>query len=115
MITAKRFFEGAVLTTGAVAYYTVPTDPLRQKALIKKLTFTNTSGTARDVTVYLVPSGGTAGVGNLLEVRNVAAGETWSCDKAINHVLEGGDSIQAKAAAASAITATGSGAEMTSG
>ncbi len=63
----------AQLTNAAATYYTAPANT---KVVLKKLTFTNTDTVARTVTVYLVPSGGTAGVTNILvSARAIAAGD----------------------------------------
>lgn len=110
MTTPRRLTEGAQLTAGAVAYYTCP---INTRCIIKKLTFANPTVNARLVTVYLVPSGGTAtATSTLRPPRAVGPNDTWECFEAENHILEQGDSIQALADAITAITIMASGIEI---
>lgn len=91
--TAKRLISGSQLTGSAATYYTTPA---ATTTIIKKLIFCNTTAGAVTVTVYLVPSGGTAGVTNeITAVHSVAVNETWSCPEAENMVLPTGGFIQA--------------------
>ena len=101
---------GAQLTAAAATYYTAPANT---KSIIKKLTFTNSTGTARTVTVYLVPYGGTAGVTNILiSARAVAPGETYDCSEAMGQELATGGFLQALSDAAAAVTVNGAVAEV---
>lgn len=110
MLTPKRLIEGAQLTLAAATYYTAPANG---KALLKKLTLTNTSAAAVTVTLHLVAAGGAAGVQNmLLKARSIAAGATYDCTEAVNHILEAGGTIQALASAATAVTIMASGCEI---
>lgn len=94
------------LTASTATYYTSTS----LKTRIDKLTITNPTGTARTVTIYLVPSGGTAGDSNTLtSAKTVAAGETWNCPDVVGHVLEDGGTLQAGASAATALTIAASG------
>jgi hypothetical protein len=109
-VTAKRLITPAQLTTSAATYYTTPANT---RTVIKKLTLTNSTTTPRLVTVYLVPSGGTAGATNILtSTRTVGANQTWDCTDAQGHVLEAGATIQALADGATAVTIHGSGVEI---
>lgn len=48
------------------------------------------------LTVYRVPSGGTANAGNtVISARNIAVNETYNCPELINKALQAGDSIYA--------------------
>lgn len=106
-----RLIEGSVLTTSAVTYYTAPANTTTQ---IQKLTFSNTTGTARTVTVYLVPSGGAAGdASTLVKTLTVPANSAADCTWAAGHVLATGDFIQALADAGTAVTIMGSGLQVT--
>jgi hypothetical protein len=110
MVTIQRLIEGSQIGTGIATYYAVP-DNTRTKITI--LTVTNTTGTARTVTIHLVPSGATASAANMVvSARNVAAGQSLVLPEAA-HVLESGGSIQALASNASALTLMASGAEVT--
>lgn len=109
-VTPKRLAVPAQLTATAATYYTVPANT---RTTIKKLTFSNSTSGARLVTVYLVPSGGTAGVTNILCItKTVGAYDTWDCDKASGHTLEAGSTIQCLCDAATAITIHASGIEV---
>lgn len=109
-VTPKRLATPAQLTTSAFSYYLVPGNT---RTTIKKLTFSNSTSAARLVTVYLVPSGGTAGVTNMLCItKTVGAYDTWDCDKASGHTLEAGSTLQCLADAATAITIHASGIEV---
>lgn len=60
------------------------------------LSFYNTnSTTAREVTVYRIKSGGTAGTTNILDRQTIAPKSQWICIAAINSVLEYGELMQA--------------------
>lgn len=100
----------AQLTNAAATYYTAPANT---KAVLKKLTFTNNDTAARTVTVYLVPSAGTAGVTNILvSARAVAAGDTYDCTEALGQTLLPAGFIQAFADVASKVTVNGAVAEV---
>lgn len=110
-ITPKRLVEGTVLTAAAVTQYTAPG---LTKTVIKKVTATNTTGTAQSVTLYLIPSGGSAGAASTNTiVQTVPANSGLELYLAENHVLEAGDFIQALASAVSSITLMASGVEVT--
>lgn len=91
--TAKRMVNGSALTASAATYYTAPT---ATRAIIKSAAIVNTTAAAVQATVYLVPSGGTAGATNaVINLRSLAPNETYSCPELINHVIEPAGSIQA--------------------
>lgn len=108
--TPKRLVEGNLLTVGAATYYTAPANT---KADISAMTATNTTGTARTITIYLVPSGGAAGAAStLVSVMVIPANKTMVINAAIGQKLEPGDFIQALADAGSAVTLIASGYEV---
>lgn len=109
--TPKRLVSGSQIAASATTYYTAATGT---KARIDSLALTNTTGTGRTVTLYLVPSGGTAGVTNcVLSAYTVAAGETYVPPGIIGQWLESGGTLQAVASAATAVTLVASGVEWT--
>lgn len=113
MITPKKLFAPAQLTNAAATYYTVPGNT---RTIIKKLTFTNpvSSAAARLVTVYLIPSGGSASdTTTITSQKAVAIGQSWECFEAENHILNPGDFLQAFADAGTDVTIMGSGLEVT--
>lgn len=107
--TPKRLIDGSQLTTGAVTYYTTP---INTTTTISAMSVTNTTGTARTVTVHLVPSAGSAGASNAVcSARTVAPGETFNVFGAIGQTVPAGGTIQALADAATALTLVASGYE----
>lgn len=111
MSVTPKAITGAQLTASAATYY----GPVaaNTKAIPKKLTFTNTDTSARTVTVYLVPSGGTAGTTNILiSARSIGAGETYDCFEVVGQVLLTGGFIQALADVAAKVTINGAVAEV---
>lgn len=109
-VTAKKLFAPAQLTASAATYYIVPANT---SCLIKKITATNNDTVARTVTIYLVPSGGSAGVTNIImKTKAIAAAETYEFTEIEGHVISTGDTIQALADSASQVTFQGSGVEI---
>ena len=105
----KRLVDGSQLTASAATYYTAPANTL---ATISACTLTNTTAGAITATVYLVASGGTAGVTNcILSARNLAAGESFNVGSAIGQTLAAGGTLQALASSGTSITLVASGYE----
>jgi len=108
--TPKKLVPGSQLTSSAATYYTCPTNT---KTLIKKATFTNTDSSARTITLYLVPIGGTAGVTNILsDAVSVASLTTYEAFEAEGHILEAGGTLQALADVGAKVTFQASGVEI---
>ena len=108
-IKYARLIEGSLLTGSIATYYTAPE---MTKTVIKKLTFCNNTSDNASLTVHLVKAGDTAGNKNLLiDARQLASDETFDCFAALLHVLEPGDTIQAKSTVANAINIMASGIE----
>lgn len=80
---------------------------------VTSMSFHNSGGSTRTVTVYKVPSAGTAGTTNILAVQAIPSGKTWICYPAINEILEVGQFIQAKQDAGTDINANSSGSVIT--
>jgi hypothetical protein len=107
---ALQIIPPIVLTTTLRTLYGVPPNVTM---IIKKLTLTNTSGSDATFTLYLVPMGATAGVGNCLDITvPIAAGQTYDATEAVNQALPTGALIRALASANTAITCIGSGIEI---
>lgn len=84
------------------------------KAVIDKFTVTNTSAANVPLSVNLVAAAGVAGNGNLvLKARAIAPGETYTCPELVGQVLESGGFISTLAGAATALTISASGREIT--
>lgn len=107
----KRLVDGSQLTTSAATYYTTPANTL---TTISACSATNTTATARTVTVYLVPNGGSATAANTVcSARVVAPGETFNVVGAIGQTMVAGGTLQALAEANTAISLVASGYETT--
>ena len=105
----KQLSAGAQLTVSAATYYTVPANTI---ATVSAMTLTNSTGTARTATVYLVPNGGSAAATNIiLSARTIAAGESYNVGAAIGQTIPAGATIQALSDAGSAVTLVASGYE----
>lgn len=105
----KRLVDGSQLTTAAATYYTTPANTL---TTIAACSLVNTTAGAVTATLYLVPSGGTAGVANcILSARTIAAGESFNIGSAIGQTLAAGGTLQGLAGAATSITLVSSGYE----
>lgn len=110
MVTPRTLIQGTQLPAAVAILYTAP-DSTRAKIII--MTVTNTTGTARTVTVHLVAPGDVASADNkIISAKTVAPGQDLilaSCAQ----VLESGGTIQAFASAAAALSLMASGAEIT--
>lgn len=108
--TPKKLIPGSQLTASAATYYTAPSNT---KTLIKKVTLTNNDSVARTATIYLVPSGGTAGVTNILtKAVSIAPSYTYEAFEAEGQILEAGGTFQALADSAAQVTIQASGVEI---
>ncbi len=73
--------------------------------LIDYCAVTNQTGLAQTVSIYLVPSGGSASAVNRpIVTKALQAGETYLCPEVRNWTMNNGDFIAAIASAASSIT-----------
>lgn len=109
-VTAKKLFQPALITASTATYYTVPGST---RTIIKKVTLTNTDSVTRTVTIYLVPSAGSASATNIIvSAQGVTAGETYEVFVMEGHCLRDGDTIQALASTASVVNIQVSGVEI---
>lgn len=91
----------ATLTASASAVYTSSGN-----TAVTTMYLCNYSATDRTVSVYLVPSAGTAGDSNIIyKDVPIAAGDTYIIDTE-RLVLANGDSVQALASATTSVTMT---------
>lgn len=98
MSVTPYIFDGGALTGAAVTQGTAV--PTLTRRIIKSATITNTTGAPIAVTVYLVPSGGTAGATNtyisaLSIPASGTAGSSYPCPELINQGLNAGGFVQA--------------------
>lgn len=95
----------AQLSTAAGTYYTAPAGTT---ATINNLSLTNTTGSPATVTLYSVPSGGSANATNtFLSTYSLAAGQTYVPPQAIGLQLAPGSTLQALSGTTSAVTLVG--------
>lgn len=84
------------------------------KTIIDKFTITNTTGGAVVFTARLVIAAGSPGVANtVLSAKSIAAGETYTCPELVGQTLEPGGFISTLAGAATSLTISASGREVT--
>jgi len=81
--------------------------------IIDKFTAYNGDAVARTLTVKLVNSGGSAATSNVIVVKALAAGETYTFPEIVGHTLEPGGFISQIATAASVIVVRVSGRQVT--
>ena len=88
--------------------------PNGTRAIIDRFTAVNNSASPAELSVWIVPNGGTTGGGNrMIYQRELASKESYSCPEIIGHVLESGDSLVVLASAGGAIAIRVSGREVT--
>lgn len=93
--------DGAQIANSATTYYTAT----NLQARIDACTLINTTAGAITVTIYIVPSGGTAAATNTaLSSYSIAAGETFVVAGVIGQWIESGGTFQAVASAATSVT-----------
>lgn len=103
-ITNIELVEGTLLTTSAATYGTPQPNT---KTVLRRVTFCNTTSTARTVTLYKIPNGGSAAdATTVLKDKVIGPKETWSCIDIEGHVLEANGFIQALCDAGSAVAIT---------
>ena len=109
--TARSLVGGVLLSTTPTVYYTVPASTT---TVIKRATFSNTSSSAKTITVNLVPGGSAIATANqIINARSLAAGETYVAPELTNQVLATTGMIYANADASGAVSMTISGVQIT--
>jgi len=84
------------------------------KAVIDKFTATNTTGAPVTISVNLVPNGGAAATSNLIvQAKSIAAGECYAFPELVGQSLESGGFISTIASAATSLTISATGREIT--
>jgi hypothetical protein len=84
------------------------------KTIIDKFTVTNTSSATVTISVNLVASGGAAGNSNLIiDARAIAVNECYTCPELVGQTLEASGFISTLASAATSLTISASGREIT--
>ena len=112
MIIRSFSITPAQAGAAAAAIYTVPAGFI---GTLKQLVATNTTGTARTITVYLVPSGGSPSATNTvisaMTIPPSGIGQISLAHLISNQVMAAGGTLQVLASAATAISFTGGGIE----
>jgi len=107
--TPKNLSSGQ-LAASATTLYTCTAG----KTVITSCTICNDTTTAVTATFYIVPSGDTAGVANMLvNAQALNDSESLTLNELVGQVLGAGDFISALASSATQVTATISGVEVT--
>lgn len=84
------------------------------KTIIDKFTVTNTSASNVTLSVNLVASAGSASDSNLvLKAKSIAPSETYTCPELVGQTLEASGFISTLAGAATSLTISASGREIT--
>lgn len=104
----------AQLSTTVTSLYIVPTAPTgmpENKAILSEMLLCNTDSSVGTFSLFIVPSGGTAGVTNAVKLSETLSNSV-SIRFQFRTVIEQGGSVQMKASASDKITATLTVAEM---
>lgn len=110
-VTVTQLIPAKQAESAQTVQYTAPTGT---KAIIDKLTATNTSSANATLSINLIASGGSAGNGNLIaKTRTIAVGETYTFPEIVGHAVLPGGTISTIASAATSITIMCSGREVT--
>lgn len=108
--TVKNIIPRKQAEDAQTAQYTA----LNCKTIIDKFTVTNTSAANVNFSVNLVAAAGVAGNSNLvLKTRAIAPNETYTCPELVGQSLESGGFISTLASAATALTISATGREIT--
>jgi hypothetical protein len=107
--TPKPFFDPQLLGTSIGTLYTVP---VGKTSILKHLALKNVTTGVVEVTIHVVPSGGTAGDANEAFKRKLGSEEDIQVYSMINENLETGATIQALCDTASAVSIRGGGNEV---
>jgi hypothetical protein len=108
----KSLVLGVQLQDSVTAHYTAPASTTTR---IDKATVCNDDSSTITISVYLVPSGGSAAPANrVIKDKAIRAGETRSLGLELSgHVLPPGASLQAVASTVDEVSLQVSGSEMT--
>ena len=105
MQRVPKAINSSQLTTSAATYYSTPAGTY---STIANLSLTNTSGSPVSVTVYNVPSAGSASAGNaLVSGYSLAAGQSYVPPQAIGLTMAPGSTLQALAATGAVVNIQG--------
>lgn len=109
-VTSKPLIAAGYAPNSETTGYTAATGV---RTIIDKYTAYNSDSVSRTLTVKLVPNGGSAGASNVMVVKALQAGETYTFPEIVGHTLEAGGLISELASAASVIVRRVTGREVT--
>lgn len=107
-VTSKPLIAAAYAPNAETTGYTA----VGVRTIIDKYTAYNSDTAAQTLTVKLVAGGGTAGASNVMVLKTLAPGETYTFPEVVGHVLAPGDFISELASVASKIVRRCSGREI---
>lgn len=108
--TARPIIPAQYAPSTQATVYTAGTGT---RVICDKFTAYNSDTASQTLAVNIIPSGGSAGASNLIVLKTLTAGETYTFPEVVGHVLEAGGFISVVASAASKIVIRGSGREIT--
>ena len=109
-VTVKNIIPRKTAETAQTTQYTAT----GCTTIIDKFTVTNNGAGTATLSVNLVIGGGTPSLSNrVLAERSVAAGESYTCPELVGQVLQPNGIISTLASAASSLTISASGREIT--
>jgi hypothetical protein len=84
------------------------------RAIIDRLTVTNNALAPVEISIFLVPNGGSAdGSSRMIDRRELQPRQSYTCPEVCGHVLDSGDQIVTLASVAGAVVMRASGREVT--
>lgn len=107
-VNARPLFTSAYAANSETTVYTAT----GVRTIIDKFTGYNGTAGAVTLTVKLIASGGSAGASNIVVLKSLSAGETYTFPEVVGHVLEAGGFISVVASAATSIVIRASGREV---
>ena len=78
-----------------------------------KFTAYNSDSASQTLAINIVPNAGAAGASNLIVLKTITGGETYTFPEVVGHVLEAGGFLSVVASAASMVVIRASGREVT--
>lgn len=112
--TLKTIIPGGTqLTTTNPATTAISSAGAAERILISKVTFTNTTTTNQDITVWLLSSGTSPSATNYLFKKTLLPGKDWSSPQLSGAVFDAGAGLYANTTTANAVNVRGSGVSET--
>jgi hypothetical protein len=110
-VTAKVLIQSKYAANTNTTEYTAPA---LTRTIIDKFTATNNDASARTISIYIVPSAGSAdGSNRIIKDLSIAAGVTADISEMQNQILATGDFVVCAASVTSQVTIRMSGREVT--